>query len=142
MAGRLSLLTPVEDEHGQRLGQREQRGRGQDGDRVRGGVDVDLRLARPLAEDLRRPWEKPAPPGRLTPARVRRSFRNLRARTVLPARAPEPARPGAGRPPGSRNHIPAPRYDVGKTVERDLTITARRQRAAGERSRVPLRLPP
>jgi len=29
-------------------------------------------LARPPAADLRRPWEKPAPPGRLTPARVRR----------------------------------------------------------------------
>jgi len=33
-----------------------------------------LRLARPLAADLRRPWEKPAEPGRLTPARVRRSY--------------------------------------------------------------------
>jgi hypothetical protein len=31
---------------------------------------TQLRLARPLAQDLRRPWEKPAPPGRLTPARV------------------------------------------------------------------------
>ncbi|MDN5854605.1 MAG: transposase, partial [Actinomycetia bacterium] len=39
---------------------------------------TQLRLARPLAADLRRPWEKPAPPGRLTPARVRRGFRNLR----------------------------------------------------------------
>src|SRR6266542_1539853 len=33
---------------------------------------AQLRLARPLAADLRLPWEKPAPPGRLTPARVRR----------------------------------------------------------------------
>jgi len=33
---------------------------------------AQLRLARPPAADLRRPWEKPAPPGRLTPARVRR----------------------------------------------------------------------
>lgn len=42
---------------------------------------AQLPLARPLAEDLRRrPWEKPAPPGRLTPARVRRGFRNLRAK--------------------------------------------------------------
>ena len=31
-----------------------------------------LRLARHLAEDLRRPWEWSAAPGRLTPARVRR----------------------------------------------------------------------
>jgi hypothetical protein len=88
---------------------------------------TQLRLARPLAEDLRRPWEKPAPPGRLTPARVRRSFRNLRARTVLPARAPKPTRPGPGRPPGSRNRTPAPHYDVGKTVKRDLTMTAGQQ---------------
>jgi hypothetical protein len=36
-----------------------------------------LRLARPLAAGLRRPWEKPAPPGRLTPDRVRRGFRRL-----------------------------------------------------------------
>jgi DDE superfamily endonuclease len=90
---------------------------------------TQLRLARPLAEDLRRPWERPAPPGRLTPARVRRGFRNLRTRTALPARAPKPAHPGPGRPPGSRNHAPASRFDVGKTAKRDLTITARQQRA-------------
>jgi hypothetical protein len=39
---------------------------------------TQLRLGRPLVEDLRRPWERPAQPGRLTPARVRRGFRNLR----------------------------------------------------------------
>jgi hypothetical protein len=55
-------------------------------------------------------------------------FRNIRAKSVLPARAPKPTRPGPGRPPGSRNHRPAPRYDVGKTVKRDRTITARQQR--------------
>lgn len=32
---------------------------------------TQLRLARQLAADLRRPWEKPARPERLTPARVR-----------------------------------------------------------------------
>jgi len=52
-------------------------------------VYAQLRLARPLAADLRRPWERPAPPGRLTPARVRRGFRNVRAKTVQPASAPE-----------------------------------------------------
>ncbi|WP_316691126.1 NF041680 family putative transposase, partial [Pseudonocardia sp. H11422] len=51
---------------------------------------TQLRLARPLAQDLRRPWEKPTPPDRLTPARVRRAFRNIRGRTALPARAPKP----------------------------------------------------
>ncbi len=38
---------------------------------------TQLRLARPLAQDLRRPWERPMAPERLTPARVRRGFRNL-----------------------------------------------------------------
>jgi hypothetical protein len=85
---------------------------------------TQLRLARPLAADLRRPWERPTPPGRLTPARVRRGFRNIRATSALPARAPKPSRPGPGRPPGSRNRRPAPRHDVGKTVKRDLSITA------------------
>jgi hypothetical protein len=89
---------------------------------------TQLRLARPLAADLRRPWERPAPPGRLTPARVRRGFRNIRPTSALPAAAPKPGRPGPGRPPGSRNRRPAPRHDVGKTVKRDLSITARKQR--------------
>jgi hypothetical protein len=77
---------------------------------------TQLRLARRLTEDLRRPWERPAPPGRLTPARVRRGFRYLRARTTHPAGAPKPAKPGPGRPPGSTNRRPAPRHDVGKTT--------------------------
>ena len=88
---------------------------------------TQLRLARPLATDLRRPWEKPAPAGRLTPARVRRGFRNLRGTIVQPASAPKPTRPGPGRPPGSKNASTAPRYDVGKTVKRDLTMTAGQQ---------------
>jgi len=90
---------------------------------------TQLRLARPLAEDLRRPWERPAPPGRLTPARVRRGFRNLRPRTALPAAAPKPAHPGPGRPPGSRNRKPAPCFDVGKTSKRDLTASGAQQRS-------------
>ncbi|MFD0743029.1 NF041680 family putative transposase [Phytohabitans flavus] len=89
---------------------------------------TQLRLARPLAADLRRPWERPAPPGRLTPARVRRGFRNIRATSAQPAGAPKPATAGPGRPPGSHNRRPATRHDVGKTVKRDLTITARKQR--------------
>ena len=91
-------------------------------------VHTQLRLARHLVADLRRPWERPAPPERLTPARVRRGFRNIRPITLVPARAPKPNRPGPGRPLGSRNQHPAPSYDVGKTVKRDRTITARQQR--------------
>src|SRR5512144_3405586 len=90
---------------------------------------TQLRLARPLVADLRRPWERPAQPGRLTPARVRRGFRNIRPTPLLPARAPKPSRPGPGRPPGSRNRHPAPTHHVGKTVKRDQTITERKQRA-------------
>lgn len=73
---------------------------------------TQLRLARHLTADLRRPWEKPAEPHRLTPARVRRGFRHLRPQTTHPARAPKPSRPGPGRPPGHRNNRPADRHDV------------------------------
>lgn len=86
---------------------------------------AQLRLARPLAADLRRPWEKPTEPERLTPARVRRGFRNLRPNLPCPARAPKPDRPGPGRPLGSKNRQPATRYDVGKTVRRPDTIAER-----------------
>jgi hypothetical protein len=90
---------------------------------------TQLRLARPLAADLRRPWERPAPPGRLTPARVRRRLRNIRAKTAQPASTPKPGKPGPGRPPGSKNRHMAPRHDVGKTTKRELTLKARRERA-------------
>jgi hypothetical protein len=90
---------------------------------------AQLRLARPLAEDLRRPWERPAPPGRLTPARVRRGFRNIRAAMPCIASAPKPGKPGPGRPPGSKNRRPAPRYDVGKTTRRERSLKAKRERA-------------
>jgi hypothetical protein len=89
---------------------------------------AQLRLARPLADDLRLPWEKPAPPGRLTPARVRRGFRNIRATAGCPARAPKPGKAGPGRPSGSKNHRPAPSYEVGKTFKRERTLKARRER--------------
>jgi hypothetical protein len=80
---------------------------------------TQLRLARPLATDLRRPWERPLPPERLTPTRVRRGFRHLRAKTAQPASAPKPTHPGPGRPAGVTNQHRATRYDVGKTVKRD-----------------------
>jgi hypothetical protein len=78
---------------------------------------TQLRLARHLTGDLRRPREKPVTePHRLTPARVRRGFRNLRAKTTLPASAPKPSHPGPGRPPGSKNNQHARRHDVGKNA--------------------------
>jgi hypothetical protein len=79
---------------------------------------AQLRLARSLAADLRLPWQQPCPPGRLTPARVRRGFRNIRQTLPGLASAPKPGKPGPGRPPGSKNRHPATRHDVGKTVKR------------------------
>jgi hypothetical protein len=88
---------------------------------------TQLRLARPLAEDLRKPWERPATARRLTPARVRRDFRNIRTTATCPAGAPKPGKPGPGRPPGSLNRKPAQRHDVGKTAKRELTREANRK---------------
>src|SRR6516225_11351715 len=89
---------------------------------------AQLYLARHLAADLRLPWQRPCPPGRLTPARVRRGFRNIRATAGCPAGAPKPGKPGPGRPPGSHNRRPAPSYDVGKTFKRERTLKALRER--------------
>jgi hypothetical protein len=74
---------------------------------------AQLRLARPLAEDLRRPWEKPLAPDQLTPGRVRRGYPRIRRTVGTPARAPKASHPGPGRPKG-RTSTPAPRYPVGK----------------------------
>jgi hypothetical protein len=79
---------------------------------------AQLYLARHLAADLRLPWQRPCPPGRLTPARVRRGFRGIRQTLPGLAGAPKPGKPGPGRPPGSKNRRPATRHDVGKTVKR------------------------
>jgi hypothetical protein len=79
---------------------------------------AQLRLARPLATDLRRPWEKPTPPNRLTPAPVRRGFRNLRAKAGSPASAPKPSRPAPDQPrqqPCGSIQL-APRQEVGRVL--------------------------
>lgn len=96
---------------------------------------AQLRPARPLTTDLRRPWEKPAPPNRLTPARVRRGFRNLRTKTGSPARAPKPTQPGPGRPPGSRNRRPALRHDVGRILATGETYSRPAHHKAGPKPR-------
>jgi hypothetical protein len=88
---------------------------------------AQLRLARTLSADLRRPWERPAPPGQLTPARVRRGFRRLHAMTLCPASAPKPGRPGPGRPPDSINHRPATRHDVGKNPNKATPTASSRK---------------
>lgn len=71
---------------------------------------TQLRLARPLAADkadqARTPHPGPSPP------------------RVQEARVPQPRGAGPGRPPGTKNRHPAPRYDVGKTVKRPETLKA------------------
>lgn len=75
---------------------------------------TQLRLARTLAANLRRRWEKPIPPGRpMTPGRVRRGFPTLRRILGTPARKPKPTTPGPGRPQGT-TRPPRTRYPVGK----------------------------
>lgn len=75
---------------------------------------AQVRLARTLANDLRRPWERPIPPDRaLTPGRVRRGFPHLRRTLGTPASKPKPTTAGPGRPPGT-TRPPRERYSVGK----------------------------
>ena len=73
---------------------------------------AQLVIARPLAADLRRPWERPPDPARpMTPGRVRRGFPDIRSRLGTPAHVAKPTRPGPGRPKGSARG-PAPRHPV------------------------------
>jgi DDE superfamily endonuclease len=74
---------------------------------------TQLRLGRGLVDDLRLPWEKPHEAASLTPARVRRGFRRLRATLGSPASPPKSRSPGPGRPKGTRKP-PRTRYPVVK----------------------------
>jgi hypothetical protein len=73
-----------------------------------------LWLARPLAAAGRLPWQPEVPAQKMTPGRVRAQFRCARETAGTPANAPKPARPGPGRPKGSKNQRKAPRQPVGK----------------------------
>lgn len=81
---------------------------------------TQLRLTRGLTNDLRRPWEKPLNPDKLTPGRVRRGFRRIRRAAGIPTSAPKAPHPGPGRPKG-RNSTPAQRYPVGKNQHKTDT---------------------
>jgi hypothetical protein len=70
---------------------------------------TQLRLARSVVADVRLPWERPRPPGRLSPVRVCRGFPRLLVRLGSPAAAPKPAGHSPGRPKGS-SRGPAIRY--------------------------------
>jgi hypothetical protein len=90
---------------------------------------TQLRLARFLAGDLRRPWEKPLAPDKLTPGRVRRGYRRVHRMLGTPANPPKATRPGPGRPKG-RPTSPAPRHPVGKEQRKK---DARHPEGTGER---------
>jgi DDE superfamily endonuclease len=70
---------------------------------------TQLRLAREVACDQRLPWERPRPPGQLSPYRVRRGSPRLLCALGSPAGAPKPAGRSPGRPKG-RCLGPAVRY--------------------------------
>ena len=74
---------------------------------------TQLRLARGLVDDLRLPWERPRDPAKLSPARVRRGFRRLRATLGTPASPPKSDVAGPGRPKGTLRG-PRTRYPVVK----------------------------
>lgn len=62
-----------------------------------------LRLARELVADQRLAWERPRPPGQLSPYRVRRGFSRLLCAVGSPAAAPKPSGRSPGRPKGRRS---------------------------------------
>jgi hypothetical protein len=62
---------------------------------------TQLRLTRPLSQDMRMGWEKPQAPDRTTPRRVRRDIRRVQRITGTPTNPPKNTRPGPGRPRGS-----------------------------------------
>lgn len=79
-------------------------------------ANTQLRLARPLAVDHRRPWQRPLPSGRLTPARLRNGYRRIHRKLVQPAGPPKASRAGPGRPRGRPNACKAPVQPIGKAA--------------------------
>jgi hypothetical protein len=72
-----------------------------------------LWLARPLIAEQRLPWERPLPPHRLAPGRVRRAVGGLLGTLSTPAQAPQPRGKSPGRRPGQCPG-PAPRFLVAR----------------------------
>jgi hypothetical protein len=66
-------------------------------------ADTHLRLARQLVADQRLAWERPRPPGQLSPYRVRRGFPRLLCVLGTPAAAPKPCGRSPGRPKDHRS---------------------------------------
>ena len=66
----------------------------------------------------------------MTPGRVRAGFRDVRRTLGTPASVAKPGKPGPGRPPGSKNKHPAPRYPVGKTTLKPNSIAGKKRKQA------------
>ncbi|TKA00609.1 hypothetical protein FCI23_42590 [Actinacidiphila oryziradicis] len=80
----------------------------------RAGRYAQFRLARTLAQDLRRPWEKPLTPDQLTPGRVRRGYPRTRqalGHTSQHAEShpPRPRPPQKAAPPPPRPATQSPK---------------------------------
>jgi hypothetical protein len=88
---------------------------------------TQLRLARQLVGDQRLPWERPRPPGQLSPYRVRRGFSRLLCAVGSPAAAPKPSGRSPGRPKG-RYSGPATRHPAVKKPATKPTRKALRNR--------------
>src|SRR5215218_843963 len=86
--------------------------------------NTQLRLAREVVADKRLPWERPRPPGRLTPVRVRRGFPRLLLTLSSPAATPKPSGRSPGRPKGSRRG-PAVRCPAIKAPTKKATRATR-----------------
>jgi hypothetical protein len=84
---------------------------------------AQLRLARQVACDQRLPWERPRPPGRLSPVRVCRGFPRLLVRLGSPAATPKPSGCSPGRPKG-RCCGPAMRYPAIKKPAKKVSKKA------------------
>jgi hypothetical protein len=67
---------------------------------------AQLRLARQVAADQRLPWERPRPPLRLSPYRVRRGFPRRLCALGSPAATPKPAGRSPGRPRAAAQDLP------------------------------------
>jgi len=65
-------------------------------------ASVQVRLARDLVADVRLPWQRPLPPERRTPARVRRGFASLLTTLRSSVNVPQPWGRSPGRPKGQR----------------------------------------
>lgn len=72
-----------------------------------------LRLVRPVAVECRLPWQQPMPPERLTPARVRVTYRRACRDAVHPANPPLASTAGPGRPRGGVNRVKSGIQPVG-----------------------------